>query len=156
MILTTSSPEETRAWGARLGRLVKPLDCVCLEGELGAGKTTFVQGLARGAGCRGRVTSPTFALARTYSGKRLGKSFYIHHLDLYRVGEGETGDIGLEEYARDPRAACVVEWPRAGAAYWPKDRLEISLRAEYGGRRRHIVFKARGVRSKALLRAVRA
>lgn len=152
MILNTSSPEETRAWGARLGRLLRPLDCVCLSGELGAGKTTFVQGLARGAGCRGRVTSPTFALARTYRGRRLS----LHHLDLYRVGEGETGDIGLEEYARDSRAACVVEWPDAGAAYWPKDRLEIALRASDGGRSRRVAAKASGPRSRELLRKLGA
>lgn len=148
MTLLTASPEETRALGRRLGRLLKPLDCVLLSGELGAGKTTFVQGLAKGAGCRGRVSSPTFSLARTYRGGRLN----LHHLDLYRVEEGATGDIGLEEYARDPRAACVVEWPGAGRGYWPEDRLELSLSAARGGAARRVVVKARGARSRGLLR----
>ena len=78
MIVRTQEPEQTRALGVRLGRLLKGLDVVCLHGNLSSGKTTLTQGLARGAGFRGRVTSPTFGVARLYRGKRLT----LHHLDL--------------------------------------------------------------------------
>jgi tRNA threonylcarbamoyladenosine biosynthesis protein TsaE len=152
MNLKTTSPEETKALGERLGRLLKGLDVVCLFGNLGSGKTTMTQGLARGAGFKGRVMSPTFGLARVYPGKR----WTIYHLDLYRVGEGETGDIGLEDFLSDPRAFCVVEWPEAGRGYWPKDRLEVRLSSADGGRTRKIAFKAAGPRSREVLKRLKA
>ncbi len=152
MLLKTKTPEETEALGARLGRLLKGLDVVCLFGDLGSGKTTLTRGLARGAGCRGRVMSPTFGLARYYRGARRS----LHHLDLYRVGAEETGDIGLEEFVSDPKAACVVEWPEAGRAFWPADRLEVRLSHADRGRARRIALKALGPRSRELLRRLGA
>jgi tRNA threonylcarbamoyl adenosine modification protein YjeE len=89
--------------------------------------------------------SPTFGLARLYRGRRLA----LNHLDLYRVGAGETGDIGIEDFIHDPKAACVIEWPEAGAAYYPKDRLEVRLSHVSSGRR--LAFKALGRRSRELL-----
>lgn len=151
MMFRTEKPEETRALGRKLGRLLKARDLVCLYGNLGSGKTTLTQGLALGAGFSGRVTSPTFGLARVYRGRR----WTVNHLDLYRVGEGETGDIGIEDYLDDPRGFCVVEWPEAGAAYWPKDRLEARLKAVAGGAGRRIAFKARGPRSRMILRRLK-
>lgn len=143
--LRTATAGQTEALGARLGRLLAPGDLVLLEGELGAGKTTFARGVARGAGFRGRVTSPTFALAHVYRGKRLT----VHHLDLYRLAEGEEGEVGLEDLLRDPGAAVVVEWPAAGRSQWPKDRLEVRLAHTKAGRR--VALKARGPRSRAIL-----
>ncbi|MBI3554294.1 MAG: tRNA (adenosine(37)-N6)-threonylcarbamoyltransferase complex ATPase subunit type 1 TsaE [Elusimicrobia bacterium] len=144
--MKTRTPVETQALGRKLGRLLKGLDVVCLYGELGSGKTTMTKGIAAGAGFRGRVMSPTFGLARLYRGKRLT----LNHLDLYRVGAAETGDIGLEDFLHDPKAACVIEWPQAGAAYYPKDRLEVRLSHAADGRR--LAFKAMGRRSRELLR----
>jgi tRNA threonylcarbamoyladenosine biosynthesis protein TsaE len=141
----TTTADDTEALGAKLGRLLVPGDVVLLEGELGAGKTTFARGVARGAGFRGRVSSPTFALAHVYRGKRLT----VHHLDLYRLQEGEELEVGLEDLLRDARAAVVAEWPAAGASQWPKDRLEVSLAHAKPGRR--VALKARGPRSRALL-----
>jgi tRNA threonylcarbamoyladenosine biosynthesis protein TsaE len=143
--LRTATAAQTEALGARLGRLLAPGDLVLLEGELGAGKTTFARGVARGAGFRGRVTSPTFALAHVYRGRRLT----VHHLDLYRLAEGEEAEVGLEDLLRDPAAAVVVEWPAAGRSQWPKDRLEVKLAHAEAGRR--LALKARGPRSRALL-----
>lgn len=151
MIVKTEKPEQTRALGRKLGRLLKARDLVCLYGNLGSGKTTLTQGLARGAGYRGRVTSPTFGLARIYRGRRLR----VNHLDLYRVGEGETGDIGIEDYLDDPRGFCVIEWPEAGRSYWPQDRLEARLRPVNGGAARRIAFKARGPRARQILRRLK-
>lgn len=152
MVVKTRKPEQTRALGARLGRLLKGLDVVCLFGNLGSGKTTLTQGLARGAGFKGRVVSPTFGLARLYRGKRLT----LHHLDLYRVGADETGDIGLEDYLGDPGAACVIEWPAAAERYCPSDRLEARLSHADAGESRRIAFSARGPRSRDLLRKLKA
>lgn len=121
--LRLESEKDTIALGARIGKRLKPGLVVLLRGELGAGKTTFARGLARGAGYRGRVSSPTFALAHVYKGKRLT----VHHLDLYRLRKGEDGELGLEELLRDPRGAVVVEWPDAAGTRWPKDRLEVRL-----------------------------
>ena len=144
MRLTLRCEAETIALGARLGRRLKTGDLVLLRGELGAGKTTLARGLAQGAGFRGRVTSPTFALAHRYRSGRL----MIHHLDLYRVANGEDAELGLDELLADPRAAVIVEWPDAAGGVWPKDRLEMTLAHARIGRR--VFLKATGSRARAL------
>lgn len=150
MRLTLRDEAETVALGARLGRRLAAGDLVLLRGELGAGKTTIARGVAAGAGYRGRVSSPTFALAHRYKGRRLT----VHHLDLYRVGAGEDSELGLDELLADPKAAVVVEWPDASGARWPKDRLEIALSHAKTGRR--AALKATGPRSRKILESVRA
>ena len=115
--------------GELIGKSLRAGDVVLLHGELGAGKTTLVRGLARAAGYRGRVSSPTFALAHVYRGKRLT----LHHLDLYRLKDGQTQELGLDELLNDPRGAVVVEWPQA--ARWPRRRVEIKLAHAKNGRR---------------------
>lgn len=151
MTVVTRSEAETRRLGERLGRLLKGLDVVLLTGELGSGKTTFTKGLARGAGFKGRVVSPTFGLARVYRGRKS----VIYHLDLYRVAADDTGDIGIEEYVCDPRGLCVVEWPEAGQAYYPADRLEVRLAHARGGKARKIVLSGQGPRSRQVVRALK-
>ena len=102
--LLTTSAEATEAAGERLGRRLGPGDLLLLTGELGAGKTTFVRGLARGAGASGDVMSPTFQLVRLYGGP-----VPLAHVDLYRVaGAGELAELGLDELLED--GAVVVEW----------------------------------------------
>jgi tRNA threonylcarbamoyladenosine biosynthesis protein TsaE len=127
--LATAAEAETIRLGETIGRELRPGDLVLLYGELGAGKTTLVRGMARGVGYRGRVSSPTFALAHVYRGNPLT----LHHLDLYRLKEGQTGELGLDELLHDPRGAVVVEWPQA--ARWPRRRIEIRLSHAKGGRR---------------------
>ena len=129
MRLRVPAEPQTVALGEVIGRTLRAGDLVLLYGELGAGKTTLVRGLARAVGYRGRVSSPTFALAHVYRGKRLT----LHHLDLYRLKEGQTGELGLDELLNDPRGAVVVEWPQA--ARWPRKRLEIRLAHAKSGRR---------------------
>jgi len=126
--LQVPDADATMRLGELIGRELRPGDLVLLYGELGAGKTTLVRGMARGVGYRGRVSSPTFALAHVYRGNPLT----LHHLDLYRLKEGETGELGLDELLNDPRAV-VVEWPQA--ARWPRKRLEIRLAHAKSGRR---------------------
>src|SRR2546426_8434396 len=101
---TTNSPAETEEAGERLGGQLRSGDVVLLTGELGAGKTTFVRGVARGTGSHAPVASPTFQLVRVYPGR-----VQLAHVDLYRVeNRTELRDLGLEELAG--RGAVVVEW----------------------------------------------
>ena len=106
----TSSAAETEHAGMLLGERLKPGDVVLLTGELGAGKTTFVRGMAQGTGSRADVASPTFQLVRIYPGR-----VQLAHVDLYRVvNDAELRDLGLEELA--DQGAVVVEWG---------DRMEV-------------------------------
>ncbi|OGR87090.1 MAG: tRNA (adenosine(37)-N6)-threonylcarbamoyltransferase complex ATPase subunit type 1 TsaE [Elusimicrobia bacterium RIFCSPHIGHO2_02_FULL_57_9] len=151
MIIETYSPVQTRVLGRRLGGVLRGLDVICLYGNLGSGKTTLTQGLARGAGFRGRVVSPTFNLMRVYkAGKRR-----IFHIDLYRVSVDETGDIGLEDALSDPEGICIIEWPEAGDGFYPSDRLELRLSHAEGGQARRIVLSGHGPRSRDILRRIK-
>lgn len=148
MFRVTRSEEETRRLGARFGKRARPGDLVLLKGVLGSGKTTFVQGFARGAGYKGKTASPTFGLARLY---RAGK-VNLHHLDLYRVAARELGNLGLEDYLDDPQGICVIEWPEAAAQSLTPDRLEIAFAHRPDGRA--LTLKAMGPRSRRLLGAL--
>jgi tRNA threonylcarbamoyladenosine biosynthesis protein TsaE len=102
--LLSLSADETEAAGERLGRQLRRGDLLLLSGGLGAGKTTFVRGLARGAGATGDVMSPTFQLVRVYGGP-----VQLAHVDLYRLsGPGELSELGLDELLDE--GAVVVEW----------------------------------------------
>ena len=128
----TSSPEETEALGEDLGRRLRTGDLVLLSGELGAGKTTFVRGVARGAGSAAPVASPTFQLVRVYPGR-----LQLAHVDLYRIGsEVELRDLGLEELL--DQGAVIVEWGER-----LEDRRAASLTFENlgEGRRRITVVR---------------
>jgi tRNA threonylcarbamoyl adenosine modification protein YjeE len=102
--IVTNTPAETEAAGEQFGARLAKGDLVLLEGDLGAGKTTFVRGLTRGVGSSAHVASPTFQLVRVYPGR-----VQIAHVDLYRLEVGaELGDLGLEELL--DQGAVVVEW----------------------------------------------
>lgn len=104
-IITTNSPEETETAGEALGRRIPDGTVIAMYGDLGAGKTAFVRGLARGMGIDTRVSSPTFTIVNEYQGART-----LIHFDMYRLGSAdELFDIGWEDYlARG--AVCAVEW----------------------------------------------
>ena len=117
----TNSPADTEAEGLLLGKRLRDGDVVLLTGELGAGKTTFVRGVARGTGSNAPVASPTFQLVRLYPGR-----VQLAHVDLYRVENGaELGDLGLEELVS--HGAVVVEWGERievdGAAHFQIEHL---------------------------------
>jgi tRNA threonylcarbamoyladenosine biosynthesis protein TsaE len=100
----TSSAAQTEAAGEELGRRLRPGDLVLLKGGLGAGKTTFVRGMARGTGSAANVASPTFQLVRVYPGR-----VQLAHVDLYRLEkDDEVRDVGLDELL--DAGAVVVEW----------------------------------------------
>lgn len=102
----TASEAETEALGEALGRTLSPGAVVAFTGDLGAGKTAFTRGLARGLDIRERVTSPTFTIVNEYEGGRLP----LFHFDMYRLGSSdELFDIGWEDYLRRG-GVCAVEW----------------------------------------------
>jgi tRNA threonylcarbamoyladenosine biosynthesis protein TsaE len=116
------TPEETEAVGETLARRLSPGRVVAYRGELGAGKTAFTRGLARGLGCTGRVTSPTFTIVNEYEGK-----VPLFHFDLYRLsGPDELYDIGWEDYlARG--GVCAVEWSERLGDELPEDAVVVTI-----------------------------
>lgn len=106
MIFTTTSPEETEALGEALGQRLLGGEVIAYRGDLGAGKTAFTRGLARGLGISMRVTSPTYTIVNEYLGGRLP----LFHFDMYRLGSSdELFDIGWEDYLLRG-GVCAVEW----------------------------------------------
>ena len=106
MTYTTHSPSETEAIGASLGKILRPGTVIAYRGDLGAGKTAFTRGLARGLGCRELVTSPTYTIVNEYLGGRLP----LFHFDMYRLkSSDDLWDIGWEDYL-DRGGVCAVEW----------------------------------------------
>ena len=120
--IITRSAEETQAAGERLARTLRPGDVVALRGELGAGKTCFVQGLARGLSARTWPTSPTFVLINEYRG-----DLPIHHVDAYRTaGPAELIDVGLLELI-DGDGVTVIEWAERVAGLLPDRTIHVGI-----------------------------
>ena len=124
----TNGEEETEALGRRLGQVLQPGAVVAFTGDLGAGKTAFTRGLARGLGISERVTSPTFTIVNEYEGGRLP----LFHFDMYRLGSSEElFDIGWEEYlARG--GVCAVEWSENVADALEGDAVRVDIRRGEG------------------------
>lgn len=122
--IRTASPEETQAAAERIGRHLAAGDLILLTGELGAGKTTFTQGLGRGLGVRPGIISPTFVLVRIHPSLSDGPD--LVHVDAYRLGSsGEIDDIDLENTMDS--SVTVVEWGRGLVEHLSESRLEITL-----------------------------
>lgn len=125
LALRTSGPDDTRALAAAVAAALEPGDVVSLTGELGAGKTCFVQGAARQLGVTSRVTSPSFLLRRDYEGR-----VSVLHLDVYRLDDlGEVLDLGFDQAGDDERVT-FVEWGDAMSPLLPPDHLEVELLAD--------------------------
>lgn len=106
MVFESHSAEETFAFGEQLGKVARPGEIYCLEGDLGVGKTVFTQGFARGLGVEDYVNSPTFNIVKEYDGR-----LRLYHFDVYRIGDpSEMEEIGYEEYFFG-QGVCIVEWP---------------------------------------------
>lgn len=106
MVYYTNSPEETEAVGQLLAARLQPGAVIAFQGDLGAGKTAFTRGLARGLGATDRVTSPTYTIVNEY----LGGTMPLFHFDMYRLGSSdELFDIGWEDYL-ERGGVCAVEW----------------------------------------------
>jgi len=124
LAIFTGSAGETMKMGARFAKKLKKGDVVCLAGELGAGKTTFTKGLAKGLGINKMITSPTFVIMREYPlGPGRGK---FCHIDLYRISENDFLTSGLDQYMNENNI-CVVEWPEKINGILPKNRIDIRV-----------------------------
>lgn len=143
LAITSRSPEETRIIGASLAPVLLPGDVLSLNGDLGAGKTVFVQGLAAALGVTQRVTSPAFTIVHEYEAR-----WPILHIDVYRLSSyQEVIDLGFEELI-DPGAILVVEWGEAVAPLLPRRYLDIEMSQPVGTTSeaaREIVFRPHGV-----------
>ena len=137
----TGSAEETREVGEAVASLLRPRDAVVLTGELGAGKTTFAQGVARGLGIDEPVSSPTFTLVKEYSG-----ILDVAHVDVYRLERvQDVVDLGLDELGGGDDV-LLVEWGDTIEELLPDERLQVELTTDdaIGERARSIVFTCAG------------
>jgi tRNA threonylcarbamoyladenosine biosynthesis protein TsaE len=144
------SPEQTRRIGIRLGGDLKAGDVICLQGNLGAGKTTFVQGLAQGWGSIDAVSSPTFILVNEY---RRPNGALIFHLDAYRLDSiSEAEELDLDSMLAE--GVLVIEWPEKLDGLISADRLWINL-DHIADEHRQMRFNAHGKRYDELLDGIR-
>jgi len=127
IVLHTNSEEETKEIAFLLGKIVQPNDVILLEGDLGAGKTTFTKGFAKGLEVKRTVNSPTFNIIKEYKGR-----IPLYHMDVYRL-EGSSEDLGFDEYFMG-EGVCVVEWAHLISDYLPNEFLKIIITHKEDGR----------------------
>ena len=122
-VIETNSPEETFAIGKSLGEQAVPGQVICLDGDLGVGKTVFTQGFAQGLGIDGPVNSPTFTIVQVYEEGRLP----LYHFDVYRIGDVEEMDeIGYEEYFYGEGVA-LIEWSTLIEEIIPETAIHVTI-----------------------------
>jgi tRNA threonylcarbamoyladenosine biosynthesis protein TsaE len=151
--LISHSPEQTGRFGERLGALLRAGDVICLEGELGTGKTCLTQGIGQGMGIVAPITSPTFILIAEHHPLTRGATLF--HIDLYRLEAAvdEALDFGLDEYLGGD-GVCVIEWADRVLPALPDERLWVVLR-HLDTSKRGIVMKAHGDRYDQVLEEFR-
>ena len=144
------SPEQTRSIGMRLGEALQAGDVICLQGDLGAGKTTFVQGIAKGWGSLDSVSSPTFIIVNVY--RRVDQS-QLFHMDAYRLdSKPEAEELDLDSMlAQGP---LLIEWPERINGLVPNERLWVQLE-HIDEEEREMKFKSSGKRYDGLLETIR-
>ncbi len=143
-LVISRSESETLALGKAIGHSLKRGDVVLLSGELGAGKTKMVQGIAIGAGAHVPARSPTFVIVNEYPGR-----VRLSHCDLYRVAGLEVDELALDERLRD--GALAVEWPERAGSSLPSDSLLVQIAADAQTDERTIVLTPLGENSARLL-----
>jgi tRNA threonylcarbamoyladenosine biosynthesis protein TsaE len=134
MEIVTKSARETQDLGEKIGLDLKSGGLICLYGDLGSGKTTFMQGLALGLGIKKRVLSPTFIIMRQYplAINHLPSIINLYHVDLYRIkDEKDVESLGLQEIWSDPKNVMAIEWPEKIEKILPEKRTNIYF--EYVG-----------------------
>ncbi|GGL62788.1 tRNA (adenosine(37)-N6)-threonylcarbamoyltransferase complex ATPase subunit type 1 TsaE [Sporolactobacillus putidus] len=115
------SPEETMAFSEKIAGYLRSGDVLTLSGDLGAGKTVFTKGLARGLGISEQISSPTFTIVKEHTGGRVP----LYHMDVYRISDDE--DIGLEDYF-DREGIAVIEWAENIPSWLPEDYLSVAIK----------------------------
>lgn len=119
----SNSEKETEMFGERFASFLKGNEVISFTGDLGAGKTAFIRGMARGLGIAERVTSPTFTIVNEYTGKR-----NLFHFDMYRLsGPEELYDIGWEDYLKRD-GICAIEWSEVVSDAIPEDAIHVELK----------------------------
>ena len=137
--IITNSFEKTQQVGFDFAKKLKGGEILALYGDLGSGKTTFMQGLAKGLGIKRNIISPTFIIMRTYEFKEKELK-YLYHLDLYRIENVEqTVDLGLKELMEDRENIVAIEWPDKIENLLPENRIDIMF-AYLGDDKREIRF----------------
>jgi tRNA threonylcarbamoyladenosine biosynthesis protein TsaE len=150
MDVFSRSPEQTRRIGMRLGAALQPGDVICLQGDLGAGKTTFVQGMAHGWGSLDAVSSPTFIIVNVY---RRADEARLFHMDAYRLDSTpEAEELDLDSMLA--QGALLIEWPERIGDLLPDERLWIQFE-HVDDEERELKFKPTGTRYTALADQVR-
>lgn len=144
--ITMNSRRATVSLGEKLAKYLQAGDVIVLNGDLGAGKTTFTKGIAAGLGIPDMVKSPTFTIIREYQSGRLP----LYHMDVYRLENGGGEDLGLEEYF-DGDGVCVVEWAEYVADELPEDFLVIHFKRTDDENKRVLEFSAHGDRYQRLV-----
>lgn len=135
-VIEIQSLEETIALGKKIGSLLKPGMIITLNGDLGAGKTTFTKGIGQALGIQRVINSPTFTILKQYQG-----TYQLSHFDAYRL-EGQSDDLGFEEIF-DSEDVCVVEWPEFIADILPAARLDITIKRK-GPHQREFILRPTG------------
>lgn len=135
----TNSPEETFEFGKKLGEKVAPGTVICLNGDLGVGKTLFTQGVAKGLGIDENINSPTFTIVQVYDEGRIP----LYHFDVYRIGDyEEMYEIGYEDYFYG-EGVCIIEWSELIQEIIPENSISILIQKnlEKGLNYREIVIE---------------
>ncbi|MCR5008760.1 MAG: tRNA (adenosine(37)-N6)-threonylcarbamoyltransferase complex ATPase subunit type 1 TsaE [Oribacterium sp.] len=132
MIFESNSAEDTFAFGKKMGEAAKPGDIICLDGDLGVGKTVFTQGFAEGLGIDDYVNSPTFTIVKEYYGR-----IPLYHFDVYRIGDpSEMEEIGYEDYFYG-NGVSIIEWPELieelipEEAHWVRIKKDLDKGFDY-------------------------
>ena len=144
-ILVTTSYQETQKVGENFSKKLKGGEVLALYGDLGSGKTTFVQGLAKGLGIKRRIISPTFIVVRTYKIKNQKSKIkstsqnakFFYHIDLYRIeNQNDIKRLGIEEIINDPQNIVAIEWAEKLGKRKPRKRVDIDFKYADSNKRR--------------------
>ena len=136
----SESPDETKQIAAEIAKELEAGDVLCMYGDLGAGKTAFVQGLAKGLGIEGHITSPTFTIVIEYYGR-----LPLYHFDVYRIADpDEMYEIGYDEYVYGD-GICVIEWPQLIDEILPQRRYNITITKDYDRHENYRIINVKGI-----------
>lgn len=129
----TETAQETRALAAQFARTLQGGEIVCLDGDLGAGKTTFAQGILESLGAHGPFVSPTFLIMKDYP---LPDSKTAYHIDAYRVRASDLLNLGWEEFSTKKESICIIEWPENISDIIPQNAIHVRLKHLDGSQHR--------------------